>query len=80
MPGVWGPYHSAVFSEGCINEGGQSVTGKLVRFSFFGGLYNGTSIPINVLLQQYILCAKLLFGLVILMKSINCQSRIRKIY
>ncbi|KAM5265707.1 FGGY carbohydrate kinase domain-containing protein isoform 8-T10 [Hipposideros larvatus] len=30
VPGVWGPYFSAMVPEFWLNEGGQSVTGKLV--------------------------------------------------
>ena len=31
VPGVWGPYFSAMVPGLWLNEGGQSVTGKLVR-------------------------------------------------
>lgn len=31
VPGVWGPYFSAMVPGLWVNEGGQSVTGKLVR-------------------------------------------------
>ena len=31
VPGVWGPYYSAMVPGLWVNEGGQSVTGKLVR-------------------------------------------------
>ncbi|XP_053105255.1 FGGY carbohydrate kinase domain-containing protein isoform X2 [Hemicordylus capensis] len=30
VPGVWGPYYSAMVPEFWLNEGGQSVTGKLI--------------------------------------------------
>ena len=30
VPGVWGPYHHAVFPHCWINEGGQSSTGQLI--------------------------------------------------
>lgn len=30
VPGVWGPYFSAMLPGFWLNEGGQSVTGKLV--------------------------------------------------
>lgn len=30
VPGVWGPYFSAMVPGFWLNEGGQSVTGKLV--------------------------------------------------
>lgn len=32
VPGVWGPYNSAILSGLYLNEGGQSVTGKLIDF------------------------------------------------
>lgn len=31
VPGVWGPYYSAMVPGLWVNEGGQSVTGKVVR-------------------------------------------------
>lgn len=33
VPGVWGPYFSAMVPGFWLNEGGQSVTGKLVSWS-----------------------------------------------
>ncbi|XP_059145427.1 FGGY carbohydrate kinase domain-containing protein-like [Physella acuta] len=35
VPGVWGPYHSAILPEMWVNEGGQSATGKLMDFITF---------------------------------------------
>lgn len=34
VPGVWGPYFSAMVPGFWLNEGGQSVTGKLVSWHF----------------------------------------------
>lgn len=34
VPGVWGPYFSAMVPGFWLNEGGQSVTGKLVSWYF----------------------------------------------
>lgn len=34
MPGVWGPYFSAMVPGYWLSEGGQSVTGKLVSIQF----------------------------------------------
>ena len=30
VPGVWGPYYSAMVPGYWLNEGGQSVSGKLI--------------------------------------------------
>ena len=35
VPGVWGPYFCAMVPSLWLNEGGQSVTGKLVRPQIF---------------------------------------------
>lgn len=32
VPGVWGPYFSAMVPGMWVNEGGQSATGKLIDF------------------------------------------------
>lgn len=32
VPGVWGPYYSAMVPGMWLNEGGQSATGKLVDY------------------------------------------------
>lgn len=40
VPGVWGPYFSAMIPGFWLNEGGQSVTGKLVSWHFFIMVFN----------------------------------------
>lgn len=40
VPGVWGPYFSAMVPGFWLNEGGQSVTGKLVSWYFLHVVVN----------------------------------------
>lgn len=40
VPGVWGPYFSAMVPGFWLNEGGQSVTGKLVSLHFLQRVVN----------------------------------------
>jgi ribulose kinase len=37
VPGIWGPYYSAMVSGLWLNEGGQSATGKLLDRILEGG-------------------------------------------
>lgn len=32
VPGIWGPYYSAMVPGMWVNEGGQSATGKLIDY------------------------------------------------
>lgn len=46
VPGVWGPYFSAMVPGFWLNEGGQSVTGKLVSWYFL-------HVVVNVIIPSY---------------------------